>query len=67
MFDVDVNIKTWLPTSAIEPAAMRQIENIASMPFLFKHVAVMPDCHLGKGATGQDAGSPGLRLGAGSL
>jgi len=51
MFDVGVNIKTWLPTSAIEPAAMRQIENIASMPFLFKHVAVMPDCHLGKGAT----------------
>ena len=24
---------------------------MAEMPFVFKHIAVMPDCHLGKGAT----------------
>jgi len=36
---------------AIEPEALRQIANTASMPFVFKHVAVMPDCHYGKGAT----------------
>jgi tRNA-splicing ligase RtcB len=35
----------------IEPEALKQIENTASMPFIFKHVAVMPDCHFGKGAT----------------
>src|SRR5918994_1537198 len=39
------------PPATIEPEALRQIENTASMPFIFKHVAVMPDCHYGKGAT----------------
>ncbi len=39
------------PPSSIEPEALKQIENTASMPFVFKHVAVMPDCHFGKGAT----------------
>src|SRR5438093_7476018 len=41
----------FLPPEAVEPGALRQIENTASMPFIFKHVAVMPDCHYGKGAT----------------
>jgi tRNA-splicing ligase RtcB len=39
------------PPQSIEPEALKQIENTASMPFIFKHVAVMPDCHFGKGAT----------------
>ncbi len=25
-------------------------KNVASLPFVFKHVALMPDVHLGKGA-----------------
>ena len=41
----------FLPWDAIEPEAQQQILNTASMPFVFKHVAVMPDCHYGKGAT----------------
>src|SRR5215216_832786 len=41
----------FLPWSTIEPEAQQQIRNIAKMPFVFKHVAVMPDCHYGKGAT----------------
>src|SRR5438876_9421426 len=41
----------FLPWKTIEPAAQQQILNTASMPFIFKHVAVMPDCHYGKGAT----------------
>src|SRR5213080_1056830 len=41
----------FLPPEAVEPGALRQIENTASMPFIFKHVAVMPDCPYGKGAT----------------
>src|SRR5215218_11582 len=41
----------FLPWDTIEPEAQRQILNTASMPFVFKHVAVMPDCHYGKGAT----------------
>ena len=48
-----VNEKTvvFLPWNSIEPEAQRQILNTASMPFVFRHVAVMPDCHYGKGAT----------------
>jgi RNA-splicing ligase RtcB len=41
----------FLPWNTIEPEAQQQILNTASMPFVFKHVAVMPDCHYGKGAT----------------
>jgi tRNA-splicing ligase RtcB len=41
----------FLPWTSIEPEAQKQILNTASMPFVFKHVAVMPDCHYGKGAT----------------
>src|SRR5919108_2790366 len=36
---------------SIEPQARTQVENTASMPFVFKHVAVMPDVHYGRGAT----------------
>src|SRR3954468_21958803 len=48
-----VNEKTvvFLPWETIEVEAQQQILNTASMPFIFKHVAVMPDCHYGKGAT----------------
>src|SRR5688572_2422458 len=41
----------FLPWESIESGAQQQILNTASMPFVFKHVAVMPDCHYGKGAT----------------
>jgi tRNA-splicing ligase RtcB (3'-phosphate/5'-hydroxy nucleic acid ligase) len=41
----------FLPWEAIEPDAQKQILSTASMPCVFEHVAVMPDCHYGKGAT----------------
>jgi len=44
-------IKTFIPWEEIEPEAQEQIKNTASMPFIFRHVAVMPDCHFGKGST----------------
>lgn len=44
-------IKTFIPWEEIEPEAQEQIKNTASMPFIFRHVAVMPDCHYGKGST----------------
>ena len=37
--------------SIIEPATLKQAEATASLPFIFPHVALMPDAHLGKGAT----------------
>lgn len=48
-----INEKAWafLDPATIEPQALTQINNISEMPFVFKHLAVMPDCHLGKGAT----------------
>ena len=41
----------FLPPETIEPQAMAQIRNVSELPFVFKHVAVMPDCHVGIGAT----------------
>ena len=49
--NIGPNVLSWLPTEQIEESAMRQIENLSRMPFIFKHVAVMPDCHFGMGAT----------------
>jgi tRNA-splicing ligase RtcB len=48
---VGENIIVFLPWATIEDEAKRQILNTAQMPFVFHHVAVMPDCHYGKGAT----------------
>jgi tRNA-splicing ligase RtcB len=44
-------IKAWIAGVPVEEAARRQLFNIASLPFIHHHVAVMPDVHLGKGAT----------------
>src|SRR3954471_15205935 len=44
-------IVAFLPVETIEAAALQQINNTASMPFLYRHVAVMPDAHYGKGST----------------
>lgn len=51
MFRINDKVIAFLPIEEIETEAKRQIENTSEMPFLFKHVAVMPDCHYGKGAT----------------
>src|ERR671918_1437223 len=56
------------PPETIEPEALKQIENTASMPFIFKHVAVMPDCHYGKGATvGTVLATKGVDIGCGMV
>ena len=44
-------IVAFLDPNTIDENAKQQLFNIAEMPFVFKHLAVMPDCHLGKGAT----------------
>ncbi len=40
-------IKMWLDD--IEPGAFAQARNLANLPFIFKHVAIMPDAHRGYG------------------
>ena len=47
--DAKVPVKIW--ADEVEPQAMEQLARIAALPFVFKHVAVMPDVHLGVGAT----------------
>ena len=42
---------SWVPAEQIEPDALAQIRNTSGMPFIHQHVAVMPDCHLGRGST----------------
>lgn len=44
-----VPVKIW--TDNVEDEAMGQLKNTANLPFIFKHVAVMPDVHFGRGAT----------------
>lgn len=44
-------IKHWTDGVLFEEEAKRQLLGLASMPFVFKHVAVMPDVHAGKGST----------------
>ncbi len=38
-------------TNDIEASALRQLRNVASLPFVHHHVAAMPDVHAGIGAT----------------
>jgi tRNA-splicing ligase RtcB (3'-phosphate/5'-hydroxy nucleic acid ligase) len=43
----NIPIKMWL--SEVEPGAMEQARNLANLPFAWKHIALMPDCHQGFG------------------
>src|SRR3954471_2161372 len=44
-------IRAWTVGVPFEAEARAQVERIARLPFIHRHVAVMPDVHLGKGAT----------------
>lgn len=44
-------IKTWTKYVGIEETAQKQIQNLASLPFIYPYIAVMPDVHAGRGAT----------------
>jgi tRNA-splicing ligase RtcB len=44
-------IKAWVGDMPIEASALEQLDRVASMPFIFEHLAVMPDVHWGHGAT----------------
>jgi len=44
-------IKAWTKGVPFEAAALEQLQNIAALSLVHAHIAVMPDVHLGKGAT----------------
>ena len=47
----NVPVKLWTKIEEVESQALDQLKNIASLPWVAHHVAVMPDVHVGKGAT----------------
>jgi tRNA-splicing ligase RtcB len=47
----NVPIWTWAPLAEIDALAVTQLGNVASLPWVAHHVAVMADAHAGKGAT----------------
>lgn len=49
MQHVSKRLMNW--ASIIEPSTLEQAQRTASMPFIHPHLALMPDAHLGKGAT----------------
>jgi tRNA-splicing ligase RtcB (3'-phosphate/5'-hydroxy nucleic acid ligase) len=46
-----VSIKMWTRGVPVEDEARKQLANAARLPIVFKHIAAMPDVHLGIGAT----------------
>jgi tRNA-splicing ligase RtcB (3'-phosphate/5'-hydroxy nucleic acid ligase) len=44
-------IHAWIDGVPLEDGARQQLINVASLPFIHSHIAVMPDVHWGKGAT----------------
>jgi len=49
MEEISKRLFSW--ASVLDAPTLAQAERTASMPFIFPHVALMPDAHLGKGAT----------------
>jgi tRNA-splicing ligase RtcB (3'-phosphate/5'-hydroxy nucleic acid ligase) len=49
MEQISKRLMNW--ASILEEGTLEQARRTAAMPFIFPHVALMPDAHLGKGAT----------------
>ena len=45
----DTPVKIWART--VDPSAFKQIMNLSTLPFVFHHLAFMPDVHAGVGMT----------------
>lgn len=45
------DVRFWTPIHEVESGAIDQLKRVASLPWVAHHVAVMPDVHVGKGAT----------------
>jgi tRNA-splicing ligase RtcB len=47
----NVPIKLWAPLEEVDAKVIAQLENVAALPWVAHHVAVMADVHAGRGAT----------------
>lgn len=43
----NIPIKLWV--TDLEQSALSQARNLSNLPFAFRHIALMPDCHMGYG------------------
>ena len=48
-----VPIKIWADPAELESEAIDQLKHVARLPWVFSHVAAMPDVHAGVGALEQ--------------
>lgn len=46
-----VPVKLWAPIGHVDSNALTQLANVSKLPYVFKHVAAMPDVHVGFGVT----------------
>ncbi len=46
-----ISRQLWNWASILDPATREQAERASTMPFVYPHIALMPDAHLGRGAT----------------
>jgi tRNA-splicing ligase RtcB len=47
----NVPIEIWAPLEEVDTQVIAQLKNVAALPWVAHHVAVMPDVHAGRGAT----------------
>src|SRR3954466_8809822 len=47
----NVPIRVWAALEEIGSQVIAQLKNVASLPWVAHHVALMPDVHAGRGAT----------------
>jgi tRNA-splicing ligase RtcB len=47
----NVPIRIWAPLGEVDSRVLTQLKNVAGLPWVAHHVAVMPDVHAGRGAT----------------
>ncbi len=48
---INVPVKIWAPIAEVESEALTQLRKVSALPWVYHHVAVMADVHVGKGAT----------------
>jgi len=51
MENLSKRVRGWTEGVPIDETALQQLNDVAQLPFIFKHIAVMPDVHAGMGAT----------------
>ena len=51
MYKINDKIIAFLPPDTIEKEALEQLTQTSQLSIVYPHIAVMPDCHCGKGST----------------